>query len=189
MPRVPQTTSRVTRGTALVGGILVDGPNASPAGVVAYVPQVLKVPIVALSTGTKDTTIDLPTKGLVLDVWVDITTLEATATTKTIDVGLLNTETGGDLDGFLDGVSTAAAGIVRGVPTLTAGGNETYFASTTRGVLLSSITAGADVAGDVGTYYEFPHILNGTAVSLVYVLGSAHTELAGNIYVSYVDLT
>jgi len=185
----PQTTSRVTRGTALVGGIALDGPSGSPAGVIQYVPKVIKVPVVALSTGVKDTTIDLPTKGLVLDVWVDVLTQESTSGTKTIDVGLLAGESGGDTDGFLDGVSTAAAGIVRGVPTITAGGSETYFASTTRGLLLASITAGTDSAGDVGTYFEKPHILNGTAKSLVYQLGAAHTELVANIYVLYVDLT
>ena len=43
--------------------------------------------VTAKTTGGKDTTIDLPTKGIVLDVWVDVTTLEATSGTKTI-VGL-----------------------------------------------------------------------------------------------------
>lgn len=185
----PQSTSRVTRGTALVGGIALDGPAGSPAGVIQYVPKVIKVPVVAKTTGEKDTTIDLPTKGLVLDVWVDVTTKEDTSGTKTIDVGLLSSESGGDTDGFLDGVSTSSTGIKRGLPTITAGGSETYFASSTRGLLLSSLTAGTDSAGDVGTYYENYHVLNGTAKSLVYQLGAAHTELVADIYVLYIDLT
>ena len=64
----PQSTSRVTRALPLVGGIALDGPAGSPAGVIQYVPKVIKVPVVAKTTGEKDTTIDLPTKGLVLDV-------------------------------------------------------------------------------------------------------------------------
>ena len=61
--------------------------------------------------------------------------------------------------------------------------------SSTRGLLLSSLTAGTDSAGDVGTYYENYHVLNGTAKSLVYQLGAAHTELVADIYVLYIDLT
>lgn len=149
--------------------------------------QVKELPISLLTTGEHDTGWDLPAKAVVLDVFVDVTTLEATATTKTIDVGLLSSESGGNADGFLDGVSTATpAAIRRGVPTITAGGSETYFASTTRGVLLATLVAGSDSAGDVGTYFEFPHIANSvTAKSVTYTLGSAHTELAGNIYVVY----
>jgi hypothetical protein len=121
---------------------------------------------------------------------VDITTLEGTATTKTIDVGLLASESGGDADGFLDGVITSTPAIVRrGVATLTTGSNETYFASKTRGNLLSTLVAGTDTVEDVGTYYEFPHVLQSvTARSVSYTLGSAHTELAGWIYLLFVEL-
>ncbi len=173
----PIPTSRITRGNALVGGITIDGPTGSPAGVLQVVPKVIKVPVVALTTGTKDTTIDLPTKGLVLDVWVDVRTKEDTATTKTIDVGLLNSESGGDLDGFLDGISTATAGVI--TSSLVSG-------SVTAGVLfLETVTDSAPATHSA----RKPHVLNGTAKSLVYVLGSAHTELIADIYVSYIDLT
>src|SRR3990167_1491907 len=98
------TGFRVSRGVALVGNIKCDPPVDSPAGVIKLVPKVLKVPIAAgLTTGAKDTTVDLPTKGIVLDVFVDVTTAESTGSTKTIDVGLLASESGGDADGFLDG--------------------------------------------------------------------------------------
>lgn len=173
----PVPTSRLTRANVLVGGVTIDGPSGSPAGVRQFVPKVIKVPVTAKTTGEKDTTIDLPTKGIVLDVWVDVTTLEATSGTKTIDVGLLSSESGGDTDGFLVGVSTAAA------------------ATKARALVSGGVTAGAlfketitDSGSATASVFK-PHVLNGTAKSLVYQLGAAHTELVADIYVLYIDLT
>jgi len=147
-------------------------------------------PIVrAAATTSQDTGFDLPLKGIVLGVYVDVKTAEVTGGTKTLDVGLLATESGGDLDGFLNDVSVAATGVQIGKATITSGASEDYFASTTRGVLMSSLTAGTNDASDVGTYYEFPHVLNGTAKSLVYAFGSNDfAELVADIWVHYVDM-
>jgi len=147
-------------------------------------------PIVrAAATTAQDTGFDLPTKGIVLGVYVDVKTAEATGGTKTLDVGLAAGEAGGDLDGFLDGVSVASIAVVQGLVTRTTGSNEVYFASSTRGLLMASLTAGTDNAEDVGTYYEFPHVLNGTAKSLVYAFGSNDfAELVADIWVHYLDL-
>ena len=121
--------------------------------------RVKKIPITSTPTGAEqDTSFDLPSGAVVRDVLVDVTTAEATGATKTLDVGLLSSESGGDADGLLDGVSVAATGLVRGVATLTVGSNETYFASSTRGALLATLVAGTDVATDVGTNYEVPHL-------------------------------
>ena len=122
-----------------------------------------------LTTGEKDTGIDFKAGDVILDCFVKVRTLEATSGTKTIDVGLLSSESGGDTDGFLDGVSTAAAGTVRG--SLDSGG-QTY------GVLLHEDESGAGVLVRSGAVI-------GEAVSLVYQLGAAHTELVGEIYVIY----
>jgi hypothetical protein len=108
-----QPTSRITRGTALVGGLLIDGDESSPAGVINLVPRVVKIPLTLRSTGAHDTGVDLPTAGVVLDIWLDITTAESTGSTKTINVGLLAGEAGGDADGFIAGASTAAAVTVK----------------------------------------------------------------------------
>jgi hypothetical protein len=163
------------------------GAMAEPAfGIV----KAAKVAIGAVSTGEKDTGFDLPTKGIVLDVFVDVTTLEATATTKTIDVGLLSSESGGDADGFLDGASTAAAAVVRGSITVTDGSNQNFIAAApTLGALLRSGVLGTDAAGESAALIKTPHVLNGTAKSLTYTLGSTHTELVGAIYVVYIDMT
>lgn len=150
----------------------------------------VKYAIAAAPDGSEqDTGVDLPTGGIVLDCFVNVTTAEATGATKTLDVGLLAGESGGDTNGFLAAIDVSSTGLKRGVATITAGGSETYFASSTRGALFASLTAGSDSAGDVGTYYEFPHILNGTAVSLCYDAGSNDwVEFRGTIYVIYCEL-
>lgn len=149
--------------------------------------QIKKIPVADLTANVKDTGWDLPANSIVLDVFVHVTTLEATATTKTIDVGLLASESGGDEDGFLDGGITSAAAVVRGGVTVTTGSNTKFFAATpTRGAFLADHQAGSDVDQDEGVYREKPHIATAvTAKSVTYTLGSAHTELVANIYVVY----
>jgi hypothetical protein len=121
--------------------------------------------------------VDLPTAGVVLDIWLDITTAESTGSTKTINVGLLAGEAGGDADGFIAGASTAAAVTVK--PVLTNG-------AVTLGVLLKETLTGS---GSATMLTRGVHVLNGTAKSVVYTLASTHTEVAGNIYISYIDMS
>ena len=108
-----------------------------------------------------DTGFDLKPNDIVKNVYLRVYTEEATASTKTIDVGLLSTESGGDADGFLDGVSTAAAGSVLG--SLASGGQ-------TLGTLLHVDESGG------GVLTREQHVVNGTAVSISYTLGEALTE-------------
>jgi len=79
---------------------------------------------------------DIDAGDIVFDAYVDVNTAEATATTKTIDVGLLASESGGDADGLIDGISVAATGVV--YPTLASGGQ-------TVGALLRADESGAGV--------------------------------------------
>lgn len=89
-------------------------------------PFVYKINVVAadLADNTElDLGGDIASDIIVDDAYVVVNTAESTATTKTIDVGLLASETGGDADGFLDGISVAAAGeisatLVNATPTL-----------------------------------------------------------------------
>lgn len=125
-----------------------------------------------LTIGEKDTGIDFKAGDIIEAVWVNIRTLEATAATKTIDVGLLSSESGGDADGFLDGVSTATPADMRG-GDLTSGAQ-------TLGTLLHQDESGA------GVLVPMPHfVIAGSATSLTYTLGSAHTELVAEIHVKY----
>jgi len=163
--------------------------NLNDLSAVGAMLKVKKISVTASDGTEQDSGWDLPDKAVVLDVFVDVTTAESTGSTKTLDVGLLSSESGGDANGFLDGVSTASTGLVRGVPTITTGSNEVYFASTTRGVLLASLTAGSDAATDVGTYYEKPHLSDSvTAKSVSYTAGSAQTEFVGAIFVVYIEI-
>lgn len=68
----------------------------------------------------------LPAKAVVQTVYVDVITLEATGATKTIDVGTAGTSN--DPNGYIAGVSVAAAGVFRPVYTN---------AAVTAGILLS----------------------------------------------------
>lgn len=133
-----------------------------------------KISITTTPTGAEqDTGFDLPAKSIVLGAFVDVTTAEATGTTKTLDVGLLSSESGGVADGFLNGVSVATTGIKKG--TLASTGQ-------TLGSLLSADESGA------GALVPEPHVI-GTAVSVTYTAGSNDfAEFRGDIYVVYIEM-
>ena len=156
---------RLTKGSVLAGAYVQDGGSSL---------RVKRLDIVATPTGAEqDTGWDLPAKSLVLDVWIDVTTAEATGTTKTLDVGLLSSESGGDADGFLDGVSVAATGVKKGTLLNT-------------GQTLGALSR-VDEDGAGGLSPE-PHI-TATAKSVTYTAGSGNfAEFRGAIYVSYLEL-
>lgn len=162
--------------------------NLNDLSAVGALVKVKKIAIGATPTGSEqDSTFDLPAKSVVLDVFVDVTTAEATGATKTLDVGLLSSESGGDADGFLDGVSVAATGLVRGAVALD--GGSAYWNTNTRGVLLSNFVQGTD-GDDRGLYNEKPHLSTAvTAKSVTFTAGSADfAEFRGAIYILYIEL-
>jgi hypothetical protein len=138
-------------------------------------------------TSETDTGWDIPTYAIVHDVWLYVATAEVTGGTKTIDVGTDGSGSN-DPDGFLDGVSVAATGWVRGKPTFTAGSNETYFSGSIKGDLLAPTqVAGSDLATDVGTYWEAPDDTSG-GESLTWTPGSADfAELVAYIFIDYTE--
>lgn len=119
--------------------------------------------------------------------WVDVATLEATAATKTIDIGLNGTGADDDPDGIADGLSTAAATVVVPGATITTGANTKFVASATSGALLADVQAGTDVNGDEGMHIEKSHVVTSNA-PLTYTLGAAHTEIVAKGYVEFVRL-
>jgi len=155
--------------------------------------KVEKLPFTASPT-EKDTGWDLPSTAVVIDVLVEVTTAEAGIT---MDVGLLSTETGGDSDGFLAGVSVASTGIFGGEfsITKTAGVNENYISAVkkTIGEMLSylSYEYGSDVAGDHG-YVVFAREVypaaRVAAKSISYTHSAGASAVKGNIYIIYFDL-
>jgi hypothetical protein len=140
---------------------------------------------IARASGETDTGFDFKSGDVIMSAWIDVQTAEATASTKTIDVGLLSSESGGDADGILDGIVTSATGTIVGKATVTTGSNTKFFASTTRGVLLQDFQAGTDVDQDEGVACSKEHAISTTAVSLTYTLGDAATELVAKGYVQF----
>lgn len=143
----------------------------------ARIPRYKKIEITATPTGSEqDTTFDLPVPCVVTNVFVNVTTAEATGGTKTMDVGLLSSETNGDANGFLAAVSCAATGLVGG--SLASGGQ-------TLGALLYADESGA------GVLVPEKHMVTGSnAKSVTYTAGSADwAEFRGELWIEYVDLS
>ena len=157
--------------------------NSADLSAVGAIKKVKKIHVAAGDWSTEtDSTFDLPAKALVTDVFVDVTTLQAG---KTVDIGLKSTEAGGDANGFAAALSLAATGIVR--PQAALDGGAAYFATNTRGALLSLFAAGTN-ADDRGLYQEKPHASTAvTAKSLSYTTNTAVTAVF-DIYVEYVEL-
>lgn len=141
-------------------------------------------------TTENDTAFNLPSNGFVRDVYLNVVTAEATGGTKTVDIGLLASETGGDADGFADALSVAATGIIRPGVTTTTGLNETYYSANTRGVMLSDFLVGTDAASDFGIYTEHPHIIGSvTAKSVSWTPGSTDfAELVADLVIEYEEI-
>lgn len=153
-----------------------------------------------ISAGTEtDTGWDLPADAVVLDVFLKVTTAEATGTTKTINVGLLASESGGDADGFIDGLSVATTGYKRGVFVKTSGSNNLsgYIgaaATHTRGALLTEILgAGLDAAAGDGDGFAVKgqHLAGAvTAKSVSVTAGDTDwVEFEGSLFIVYLRLS
>lgn len=173
-------------GTKLSDGEVIAGSYSFADGI-QYL--VKRIDITSTPTGSEqDTGWDLPANAVLTDLLVYVKTAEATGGTKTLDIGLLASESGGDADGLADGISVAATGWVRPGFALTVGGSETYVSAITRGVLFApSALAGSNSGGDVGTYFERPHLSSSvTAKSVSYTAGSNDfAEFRGSIYLFY----
>lgn len=189
--------NRVTRGDAVVGKLSASGNISSASGTIqapngigstlaavnagspgftmaSVAMRLIRVPVSCGTTGERTYGFAFPVGAIVKDVYLDVSVGESTASTKTIDIGLLSSETNGDNDGFLDGVSTASIagdGPVQG-SILNAG--------STRGVLLLQ---GSATSLDMGRKF---HIVSGAnAVTLASKLAEAQTELVADIVVEY----
>jgi len=128
----------------------------------------------AAGTGENDTGWDLPAIGsaIILGVFVNVNTAEATGATKTVDIGTLSTDSG-DADGFLDGVDVSSTGLVKG--TLASGGQ-------TLGAYLRVDESGG------GVLVPEPSVAYGS-VSVTWTPGSADfAELDMDILINYVEI-
>lgn len=136
--------------------------------------RITRIPVTTLSASEVNTGVQLPAGAVVRHVALDTTTVEATAATKTISVGTLSSESGGNASGFLTGVSTASAAVIG--PSLAG--------TPTRGALLresASATSGGTVPVPVDAIMT-------TARTISYTLASVHTELKADIVLTYLVL-
>lgn len=162
-------------------GIMASGLNELAVSTFARRGElVIPFALADTTTGTEtDTGFDLPTNCLVdpFSLAVDVQTLESG---KTIDVGILASESGGDADGFMDGLSLTSAVTVLPAITATTGvlGGNTY------GVLVSDYTVGTN-ADDRGEIFFKRYRCDGTAKSISYTLASTVTVAKGFIHLGY----
>lgn len=144
----------------------------------------------ALLTDDSETEIGytIPTGYIVKNVFLDVTTKEDTASTKTIDIGTDSTDSG-DADGYFDGVSVAAATTFIGnEATITTGSSETYV-SALGGVLLGSGVVGTDVDGNFGVWQkELDTASAGKAMTATFGDGDGANELVADVYVELLKL-
>lgn len=176
---------------------LNDGVGGAFAGVFvgSMILRVKEIEITAaMIVGTEiDTGFDLPANALLVDAWINCRTAEATGATKTIDLGLLSSESGGDADGFMDGLSVAATGMKIPNWVQTTGANNNYLgaaATHTIGALLTGLLiAGEDIAaGGDGFASRRAHASKSvTSKSVSITTGSAFTEFKGSILLHYLD--
>jgi hypothetical protein len=114
-----------------------------------------RIPIVAAATA-QDMAMIFPAGSIIHKVVIDAKVVEATGTTKTVDVGI----SGGDENGFIDGLSVATTAGVR-QPTLADG-------AATLGVLLSEDESSGDLVPE--------DYVCAAATTLCYTLGSDDFE-------------
>ena len=156
--------------------------NEADLSVVGIVRKAKRINITTPPDGSEvDSTWDLPALAIVRDVFLDVTTAEATGGTKTLDIG---TDGAGsnDPDGFADALSVASLGIIRPGVAIDGGGN--FYDTNTRGALLSSFVQGTN-ADDRGLYNEFPDVTSG-GESITWTAGSADfAELVADLYIIY----
>jgi hypothetical protein len=124
---------------------------------------------IVAATTAQATAISIPAGSIIKRVFVDVQTQEATGTTKTVDIGI----NGGNEDGFLDGVSVAAAGTIIG---------SLAFGAVTLGEL--SYENSGDSSAPVPKDYVCAE-----ETTICYSLGSANfAELVANVIVEYIDI-
>lgn len=141
-----------------------------------YYPGAIKTMVIPFEKKTSefDTTYDLPAGAVVLGAFVNVVTNVASGT---IDVGILSGESGGDADGFIDGMSCATAGKI--VPIAW---DASADADNTLGLLISSA-----MLGGTNNYGRIPKmwVCDGTAISISYT--TSDHAIAGNIHIMYAE--
>lgn len=131
----------------------------------------------------------LPSKCMVLDVILDVTTGHSG---QTLNVGT-DGSASNDLDGYLDAVPVTNTGLTSGAFTVTSGGNNIYVDSVstfTKGALLRGPTIQGQnvVNGGDGAVSWAPDLSSG-GDEITYSGSAVTNTMRGRIIILYVDLT
>ena len=142
-----------------------------------YYPGAIKTMVIPFTKQTSefDSTFDLPEGAVIIgQPFVEVVDEVASGT---IDVGILSSESGGDADGFIDGMSCATAGKI--VPIAW---DASADADNTLGLLISYA-----MLGGTANYGRIPKlwVCDGTAVSVSYT--TSDHAIAGNIHILYAE--
>jgi hypothetical protein len=143
--------------------------------------QRLRIPF-SQNTSETDTGLNLPSTALVIDSVIEVTTAVAAST---IDVGTLSSESGGDANGFIDGVSCASTGLVLPAAVLTAGNTVSSWTSSTYGALLQDLVTAVTTSGLTGTFNRKNYAADANTAKSISYSTSAHA-IAGNIHIFYI---
>ena len=131
-----------------------------------------------------DTGVNFIADTFILDVWVEVVTVDAT---ETLDVGLLSSETAGDANGLRAAVSVATAGFITDTGIITNGAAIDYTAATTYGALLVTAITGSDAVTTNGGKSYIGHVVTGTnANSLTYTESAGGDTAAGYIFYQFI---
>lgn len=146
-----------------------DGQEVARIGGDYLLPKIKKIAIEAdFDNSEQDSGWTIPANAVVVDAFVEVTTGDSG---ETLDVGT-NGSGSNDPDGFLDGVSVATQGIVKG--TLASGGQ-------TKGALLRADESGAGVL--------VPEVdVTSGGETLTYTGSAVTNTMRGAIYVVYFEL-
>lgn len=155
----------------------------------AFGPKIKTLEIAADFDNTEqDTGWALPASCVVLDVYLLVTTADAA---QTLDVGTSGSGSD-DPDGFLDGVSVAATGVIKGAFAQTTGSSNNYVgaaATHTRGALLTELLiAGADVTNGGDGVAVAGHDVSSGGDNISYTGSDTTNTMRGHIVVVYIDL-
>lgn len=162
----------VTQGTAVAGRY-----QAIEVGIPYYEKFSFTAPGTTVET---DSGIDLPAQAVVVDIFANITTAASSA--AVLDVGLLSSSSGGDADGFIDGLVVDTTGLKPPVLTATTAG---AYDAATYGPFLATGLAGSTAYGLTRRNHVSDSV---TAKSLTFTINSTLAACKGVVFVGLVNL-
>lgn len=167
-------SNRGTKGDYRVGRLLPDSSGGIGFANGNLTHKVKELAFVNSSTCETDTLFDLPALGIVTHVFVKLTTPSTAG--GVLNVGLLSSESGGNVRGFINGISSSSSG----THDAAAG----PFAATSSGTI-GPFMSGASTASNLPAEFVIDSV---AARSVSYNTNASATAVAGKIYIGYYEI-